>query len=105
MFANTTLYTYYTDIAPGLYMNALCYTLQDDILTDYEDFIVTLEQEIMMDQDMTLSAIMSRLQDRDYNLLFPAISQLLQDIQTRKVRSLKVTFLVTCNLNIVKHIK
>ena len=66
-------------------MNALCYTLQDDILSHYEECLVVLEEEIMMDQDITLTYIHSRLQDCDYSLLFPAISQLIEEVQTRKV--------------------
>lgn len=64
-------------------MNALCYSLQDDILSHYESCLVELEEEIMMDSDIPLTYIQSKLQD--YSLLFPTILQLLKDIESRKV--------------------
>lgn len=64
-------------------MNAFCYTLQDDILSDYEQALVELEEEIMMDTDIPLTYIQSKLQD--YTLLFPTLILLLEEIQRRKV--------------------
>lgn len=73
----------FVDIGPGLYMNSFCYTLQDDILSAYEQTLVDLEEEIMMDCDIPLTYIQSKLQD--YTLLFPTLQLLLAEIDRRKV--------------------
>ena len=83
-----------TEIPPGLYMNAFCYTLQDDILSDYEQCLVELEEEIMMDTDIALTYIQSKLQD--YTLLFPTLILLLEEIQRRKVHFLVGKFSMKC---------
>ena len=83
-----------TEIPPGLYMNAFCYTLQDDILSDYEQCLVELEEEIMMDTDIALTYIQSKLQE--YTLLFPTLILLLEEIQRRKVHSLEGKISMKC---------
>ena len=75
-------------------MNAFCYTLQDDILSDYEQCLVELEEEIMMDTDIALTYIQSKLQD--YTLLFPTLILLLEEIQRRKVHFLEGKFSMKC---------
>lgn len=71
------------DIPAGLYMNALCYALQDDVLADYENCLVELEEQIMMDSDMPLTCIQNKLQY--FTLLFPSLAQFLTDIEKKKV--------------------
>jgi len=64
-------------------MNALCYCLRDDILSEYENSLVLLEQEILLNSDIKLTYIQYKLQD--YALLFPALLQFLQNLESRKV--------------------
>lgn len=65
-------------------MNALCYSLQDDILSQYEDCLLELEEEIMLDADIPLSYIQNKLVD--YTLLFPSLVHVLQDVEKKKVK-------------------
>lgn len=65
-------------------MNTLCHTLRDDVLSEYEQGLVELEEEVMMDSEITLTYIQSKLQE--YSLLFPSLLQLIDDIQARKVQ-------------------
>ncbi|KAF6041284.1 TUBGCP4 [Bugula neritina] len=81
-----------SEIPPGLYMNALCYCLRDDILSEYENSLVLLEQEILLNSDIKLTYIQYKLQD--YALLFPALLQFLQNLESRKLRGCQLLGLV-----------
>jgi len=63
-------------------MNSLCHGLRE-VLKEYENDLITLENECMMNSDMTLTQVQDDLEK--YILLFPSVAQFLQDVEKRKV--------------------
>ncbi|XP_067933538.1 gamma-tubulin complex component 4-like isoform X2 [Watersipora subatra] len=48
----------------------------------------------MMDEDITLSYIQSRLEDKQYTLLFPALHQFIEELESRKLHGCQLLGLV-----------
>lgn len=70
------------DASGGAYRHALCVGL-DSVLSGFRASIVEVERDIMQDEALPLGYIRYKL--REYELLFPALHDVIKDIQARSL--------------------
>lgn len=65
----------------GLYLKCLCQGL-DNVLQDYRDALLAVEQDVLRDPHLPVSHIVSKL--NEFQLLFPALASTIDQVVTHK---------------------
>lgn len=69
-------------LRPGLFLRSFCLAL-DEILEPYRKTLVRVEKELLSDPHLTAAYVQNSLEE--YQLLFPSLSSLIDEISMRKI--------------------
>ncbi|KAI0235900.1 Gamma-tubulin complex component 4 [Lamellibrachia satsuma] len=87
----------------GLYVMSLCQGL-DSALAPYRQTLLQVERQLLADPHLTVAYVQSALEE--YQLLFPALSQLLDQIETHKAHGCQILEFINraanCGIPVVK---
>ncbi|XP_071096786.1 gamma-tubulin complex component 4-like [Haliotis cracherodii] len=78
----------------GMYIKAFCHGL-DEVLQDYRQLLLQLEQDIIADPHLPVSHLQCTLQP--YQLLFPALSSVIEQIKSHKAHGCYILDIVHKN--------